>query len=85
MTEDQHPTDSQPPRAGRRPLTAAQSATLRRLYASFQLAQANLNEFTRYLMEEHGVPDDGSWEIDSDLRAFLPTRSKKPEDERVPD
>ena len=68
-----------PDRAGaallQRPLSTAQSATLRRLYASFQVAQANLNEFTRYLMEEHGVPDDGSWELDSDLSVFLPARS----------
>jgi len=54
-----------------RPLTPAQQQWLTRLYENFQSAQVALNDFTRYLMAEHQIPDDGGWEIAPDLTGFV--------------
>jgi len=57
--------------AAERPLTEAQTAHLRRLYAVFEQAQRELNDFATYLMAEHGIADGAEWQLARDLTRFV--------------
>ena len=53
-----------------RDLTPAQSDHIRRLYATFEQAQRELNDFASYLMAEHGIGNPEEWQLSRDLTRF---------------
>ena len=61
-------TDSPPEE---RLLTEAQREHLRRLYSSFEQAQRALNDFTSYLLTEHGIERPEEWQLAADLGRFV--------------
>lgn len=61
--------------AAERPLTEAQTTHLRRLYAAFEQAQRELNDFATYLMAEHGIGDAAEWQLSRDLTRFVRVRA----------
>ncbi|NSW56172.1 MAG: hypothetical protein HPY44_09165 [Armatimonadetes bacterium] len=53
-----------------RVLTPAQQAHLQRLYAGFEQAQRQLNDFVTYLMAEHELENPDQWQLSADLTRF---------------
>ena len=52
-------------------LTDAQRDHLRRLYARFEQAQRALNDFTQYLLAEHGIEPPEAWQLAADMARFV--------------
>jgi len=57
--------------ADERVLTAAQADHIRRLYATFEQAQKELNDFTSYLFAEHGIDDPEQWQFSRDMARLV--------------
>ncbi len=55
-----------------RALTPAQAERVRRLYAAFEQAERELNDFASYLMAEHGIDDPHAWQLSRDLTRSVP-------------
>jgi len=54
-----------------RELSPAQTAHLRRLYAAFEQAERELNDFAAYLLAEHGIEDAEAWQLSRDLTRLV--------------
>ena len=66
-------------------LSQAQTDHLRKLYAEFAAAQKALNEFTRYLLEEHGLAAEQSkWQLAPSLDRFIKTPDTSAEEDPTP-
>ena len=61
-----------------RQLTPAQAAHLRRLWAAFEQAERELNDFAAYLLAEHKVEDPEAWQLSRDLTRLV--RADRPGD-----
>ena len=59
-----------PDNARERPLSPAQQKHLQQLYASFEQAQRQLNDFVSYLMSEHELDSPDQWQLSADLTCF---------------
>jgi hypothetical protein len=59
-------TDTQP-----RKLSNAQRKRVQALMADRDAAQRQLQEFVVYLVEEHGLPDDPQWTLDTQTWAWV--------------
>jgi hypothetical protein len=62
-----------------RRLTPAQAEHLQRLYAVFEQAQKQLNDFAAYLLREHGIEAEPGWVLAPDLTRFVRTAPSEPE------
>lgn len=66
-------------------LSAAQIDFLRKLYSEFSAAQKALNEFTRYLLEEHGlIGEQARWQLAPSLDRFVMLPDQSAEEDPTP-
>lgn len=60
-------------------LTTAQKNALTQRVSRLNMAKVEVDGFVGYLMEEHGIAQDGSWNISQDLSKFVKVEMPEPE------